>query len=156
MDLPIEQSPEKFSDVFERLKSAAAGYVVVSGVAVVLHGHIRPVLDLDIVVDPAPPEARRTLGALTLAGFIPSIPLPLEMLTVLRLFDRSEREVDLFMRYPIPFAELWRDAEIRNIGDQAVRIASLQHLLKAKRFNNRPHDLADIEGLMKLNDSPSG
>ena len=155
MDLPIEQSPEKFSDVFQRLESAAAGYVVVSGVAVVLHGHIRPVLDLDIVVDPAPPETRRTLGALTLAGFVPSIPLPLEMLTVLRLFDRSGREVDLFIRYPIPFAELSRDAEIRNIGDQPVRIASLEHLLKAKRFNNRPHDLADIEGLMKLNDSPS-
>jgi hypothetical protein len=146
----LEESPEKFCDVLQRLEGEGARYVVVSGVAVVLHGHIRPVLDLDVVVDPAPPEAQRTLRALTLAGFIPSIPLPLEMLTVLRLLDRSGREVDVFARYPIPFAELWRDAEIRNIGGQAVRIASLQHLLKAKRFNNRPHDLSDIEGLMKL------
>src|SRR4029453_10380298 len=117
MVLPIEQSPEKFSDVFERLESEAARYVVVSGVAVFLHGHLRPVHDLDIVTDPNPAEAQRTLRALTIAGFIPSIPLPLEMLTVLRLFDRSSREVDVFARYAIPFAELWSHAVIPNVGD---------------------------------------
>jgi len=153
MALPIDQSPEKFSDVFERLESEGARYVVVSGVAVFLHGYVRPVYDLDIVTDPNPAEAQRTLRALTVAGFVSSIPLPLEMVTVLRFFDRSSREVDVFARYAIPFAELWPDAEIRNVGDHAIRIASLEHVLKVKRLHKRPHDLSDVEGLMQLADS---
>ncbi|HEX7295081.1 MAG TPA: hypothetical protein VF251_04955 [Pyrinomonadaceae bacterium] len=150
MTLPMEQSPEKFSDVFELLESEGARYVVVSGIAVFLHGHVRPIYDLDIVTDPNPAEAQRTLRALTVAGFISSIPLPLEMLTVLRLFDRASREVDLFTRYLIPFAEVWADAVIRNVGNHAIRIASIDHVLRVKRLHKRPHDLSDVEGLMQL------
>jgi hypothetical protein len=152
MALPIDQSPEKFSDVFERLKSEGARYVVVGGVAVFLHGHVRPVHDLDIVTDPNPAEAQRTLRALNVAGFISSIPLPFEMLTVLRLFDPSSREVDVFARYAIPFAELWSGAVIRTVGDHAIRIASLEHVLKVKRLYKQP-DLSDVDALLRLADS---
>ena len=151
--LPSDQSPEKFSDVFERLESEGAHYVVVSGIAVFVHGHVRPIYDLDIVTDPNPSEAQRTLRVLTTAAFVSSIPLPLEMLTVLRLLDRSSREVDLFVRYLIPFAELWAHAVIRNVGNHAIRVASLEHVLKVKRLQKRPHDLSDVEGLLQLGDS---
>lgn len=43
-------SPVTFMDVFEALERNSVPYVVVSGVAVVLHGHIRPVFDIDIVI----------------------------------------------------------------------------------------------------------
>jgi hypothetical protein len=39
------------------------------------------------------------------AGFVPSIPLPLSARTVLRMFDAGAREVDVFVRYPVPFDE---------------------------------------------------
>ena len=144
------ETPETYGDVFDRLERDSIRYAVISGVAVVLHGHIRPVADLDVVIDPAPSEVERALRALASRGFFPSIPLPLSMLTVLRMFDQSEREVDVFVRYHIPFDQLWVDSRHVPVGGGVARIVSLEHLLRAKRINGRPHDLSDIEGLLAL------
>jgi hypothetical protein len=110
----------------------------------------RPLADLDIVVGPGPEEAERALRALAQAGFVASLPLPLSMLSVLRLFDPAGREVDLFVRYPIPFDEMWAGSERRSVGGGVARVVSLEHLLRAKRINGRPHDLQDIDALLAL------
>ena len=143
-------TPEIYCDVFDQLERYKVRYVVVGGVAVVLHGHVRPIADLDIVIDPAPDETDRALSTLMRGGFVPSIPLPLSVLTVMRMFDQSQREVDVFVRYHIPFKDLWTDSKCVTVGDSVARVASLEHLLRAKRFNGRPHDLLDIEGLLAL------
>jgi hypothetical protein len=143
-------TPETYSDVFDRLERDGIRYAVISGVAVVLHGHVRPVADLDVVIDPAPGEVVRALGALAGCGFVSSLPLPMSMLTVLRMFDQSEREVDVFVRYHIPFDRLWADSRQVRVGDAVVRIVSLDHLLQAKRINGRPHDLSDLAALLAL------
>jgi hypothetical protein len=143
-------SPEVYCDVLDRLERDGIRYVVISGVAVVLHGHARLIADLDIVIDPAPDEADRALRTLTHNGFVPSLPLPLSMLSVLRMFDRAQREIDVFVRYHIPFNDLLADSERKRIGESVVRVISLAHLLKAKRINGRPHDLLDITALLVL------
>ena len=143
-------TPESYCDVFERLERDGVRYVVTSGVAVVLHGHVRPILDLDIVIDPAPDEANLATHALACIGFVPSVPLPLNMLTVLRMFDTAQREVDVFVRYSIPFNELWDDSQHVSVGKQLARIVSLEHLIRIKQFNGRPHDFLDIAGLSAL------
>ena len=142
--------PAIYGDVFDRLEHDDVRYVVISGVAVVLHGHRRPIADLDIVIDPTPDEARRALQALAHTGFVPSIPLPLRLLSVVRMFDCSQREVDVFVRYCIPFHDLWASSARMRVGDGIVRVASLTHVLEAKRINGRPHDLLDIAGLLSL------
>lgn len=141
---------EIFCDVFGRLEREEVRYVVTSGVAVVLHGHVRPVVDLDIVIDPAPDHAARALHALAREGFAPSLPLPLSMVSVMRMFDQTQREVDVFVRYHVPFDELWAGSGHTPVGDGVARVMSLEHLLRAKRANGRPHDLWDIEGLLAL------
>jgi hypothetical protein len=143
-------TPASYGDVFERLEQDHIRYVVVSGSAVVLHGYIRAIADLDIVIDAAPHEAHKAMHALTLTGFVPSIPLPLSVLTVLRMFDAAQREVDVFVRYHIPFDELWASSERVRVGAGTARVISLEHLLRAKRITGRPHDLLDIEGLLAL------
>ena len=142
-----------YCDVFDQLERDSVRYVVVSGVAVVMHGYVRPVFDLDIVTAPATDEAQRAMQALMFTGFMPSVPLPLSMVTVLRLFDQRQREVDLFVRYHIPFDELWSGSTEMRVGDSVARIASLEHLLRAKRITGRPHDLQDVEGLLALETS---
>jgi hypothetical protein len=143
-------TPDVYCDIFDRLERDEVRYVVVSGAAVVLHGHARPIADLDIVIDPAPEQASRALRALSRGGFVPSIPLPLSVLSVLRMFDPSRREVDVFPRYHIPFGDLW-DASVRvRVGGSVARVVSLAHLLHAKRVNGRPHDLLDIAALLAL------
>lgn len=143
--------PEIYCDVFDRLERDGVRYAVISGAAVVLHGHVRPIFDLDIVIDPVPDEASRAMRALESNGFVPSLPLPLSMVSVLRMYDGSQREVDVFVRYCIPFDELWTGSQHLRVGGGSVaRVISLEHLLRAKRINGRPHDLLDIEGLRAL------
>jgi hypothetical protein len=139
-----------YSDVFDRLERDHVRYVVVGGVTVVLHGYVRPIADLDMVIDAAPEEARHAMHVLTRAGFVPSIPLPLSAVTVLRMFDPAQREIDVFVRYCIPFDDLWTSSERVRVGAGIARIASLEHLLRAMRFNGRPQDLLDIAGLPAL------
>jgi hypothetical protein len=144
-------TPEIYCDVFDRLERERVRYAVISGVAVVLHGHVRPIFDLDIVIDLAPDEASRAMRVLASSGFVPSLPIPLSMVSVMRMFDRSQREVDVFVRYHIPFDELWTNSQHLRVSDSSVaRVISLEHLLRTKRVNGRPHDLLDIEGLLAL------
>lgn len=146
-------TPETFCDVLEILNRENARYVVVGGLAIVMHGVIRDIADLDIVVDPSPNEAQRCMHALALAGFVPSIPLPLQLLTVVRLFDQLQREIDVFVRYYIPFRELWADSKSAMVGNQTARMAGLEHVLQMKRLYNRAEDLADIEALVRVRDN---
>ena len=145
-----DNTPAAYGDVFDALELNRVPYVVVSGVAVVLHGHIRPVFDLDIVIPETPEEQNRAMQTLMYAGFVPSIPVPLNFLTVLRMFDQSAREIDVFVKYHSPFDDLWASSEQICAGDHVVRVASLDHLLLAKRTTGRPHDLMDVEALLAL------
>jgi hypothetical protein len=147
-------TPKDYLDVFERLERDGVRYVVTSGAAVVLHGHVRSILDLDIVIESTPPAADRALRVLAEGGFVPSLPLPPSMLSMMRMFDQSRREIDLFFRYHIPFEELWMASERVPVGDSFARVMSLEHLLQIKRVNGRPHDLLDIEGLQALKERP--
>ena len=84
------------------------------------------------------------------AGFMPSLPLPMSAVTVMRMFDASQREVDVFVRYAVPFEELWGSSKTVQVDDSVVRVMSLEHLLRVKQISARPHDLLDIDGLLAL------
>lgn len=143
-------TPATFSDVYDLLERSKVRYVITSGVAAVLHGYVRPLADLDIVVSAQPGEPERAQHALMMGGFVPSIPVPLAMLRVLRMFDASQREVDVFVRYQVPFDELWADSETMTVGAGHARVLSLEHLLRVKRMIGRPHDLEDVAALTSL------
>lgn len=81
MNIVNSASPEIYCDVFDRLGREDVRHLVLGGVAVVLHGHVRPVADLDTATDHAPDEANRASRALACAGFMPSIPLPPSVLS---------------------------------------------------------------------------
>ena len=142
--------------VCDRLETAGVRYVAVSGTAVVLHGFIRPIADLDIVISSAPDDVTRAMQALTHAGFMPSLPLPMSAVTVMRMFDSSQREVDVFVRYAVPFEDLWTGSEKVRVNDSVVRVMSLDDLLRVKRIGARPHDLLDIDGLLALEKNRPG
>jgi hypothetical protein len=63
---------EEFSKV---LNADGVRYVVVGGVAVVLHGHPRMTADIDLVVDLHPSEAKRAIRSLTGMGLRPRVPV---------------------------------------------------------------------------------
>ena len=148
-------TPSRFSDVLARLAQDRVRCVIVGGVATVLLGHSRPIEDLDLVVAADPVSTAQAMQSPSAAGFVPSLPLPLALVTVLRLYDANGREVDVFARYPVPFDELLRTSIEADVDGVSLRIASRAHLIHAKRAFARPHDLADVAALEALPQVPS-
>jgi hypothetical protein len=153
--------------VLAALETAKVRYLVVGGVAVVLHGHLRTTADLDLVVELAPENARRAIAALAALGFRPKAPVPAEAfadeaarrswiedkgMTVFSLW--SERlpgvEVDLFVEEPLPFEEAYARAVRVALDTTSATVVSLEDLIAMKRAAGRPVDLADIEALRAL------
>lgn len=149
--------------MFRALNEAAVRYVIVGGVAVVLHGHSRLTADLDLVVDLEPEPATKVIDVLLGLGLRPRLPVdpggfadPVireqwvreRGMRVFTMGDaRGIRLVDLLVASPIPFADLWaRSVEVRLSGT-TVRVASIPDLIDMKRLAGRPIDLVDIENL---------
>jgi hypothetical protein len=146
--LPIEL-------LFRHLNEARARYVVVGGLAVVLHGHLRATGDVDLIVDLAPEQVDRTLAALDQAGFRPYLPVPARdfadpakraawarekgmLVFSLRPLDGVPM-VDLFVEYPIPFDGLWDRSVVVQVRGVPVRIASIQDLSTLKHLKSPLH-----------------
>jgi len=152
-----------FEPMFRALNDAGARYVVVGGVAVVLHGHVRLTTDLDLIIDFEPGEARKVLEVLVGLGLRPRAPvnaLDLADPTVrerwihekgMRVFTMVDvtgrREVDILTESPIPFGELWSRSVQLDLAATTVRVASIPDLILLKRRVGRAIDLSDIESL---------
>lgn len=156
-----------FLPIFQALGAAGVRYVVVGGVAVVLHGHPRLTADLDLVVDLAPEQARAAIDALTTLGFTPRLPVDAagfadpevrrswvegKGMTVFTMWDPQDptRAVDLFVVEPIAFDELWERSELINLGTTTARVASIDDLIAMKREAGRAMDLEDVEALTTI------
>ncbi len=161
--------------VFTALNAAHVRYVVVGGVAVVLQGHVRMTVDLDLVVDLAVEPALAVLDLLAELGFRPRLPVdPHDFadpvirsqwvaernLQVFSLYhpDDPLSEIDLFATHPLPFEQMLAEADQIAVGHVCVPVTSIPHLLHLKRAAGRPRDLEDIEALSRLQqerDDPS-
>lgn len=161
-----------YDEVFAALDDAGVRYVVVGGVAVVLQGHPRMTVDLDLVVELTPEGARAAVEALLALGLQSRLPVdPFTFadeqvrrdwienrnLQVFSLYDPENpmREVDLFASYPLPFEDLVRDAQSKLVGALQVPVASVQHLVTMKKAAGRPQDLEDVAALQALQEEGS-
>jgi hypothetical protein len=158
---------DAFRTILAALDGSGTRYVVVGGVAVVLHGASRLTADLDVVIDLEPEPARQALAALEKIGLQPRLPVPTEDfadpekrsrwiaekgMKVFSLVDFSNplRSVDLFVEPPLDFEELWEHAVTVDVDGIPVRIASLEDLIAIKREAGRPKDLEDADRLETL------
>jgi hypothetical protein len=156
-----------YEPILEALNGADVRYVVVGGVAVVLHGHARLTADLDLAVDLEPEAARRALESLAGTGLVPAAPVEAagfadpatrarwaeeKGMKVFSLHDPDDpmRIVDLFVESPIDFEGLWERAEVMTLGETSVRVASIEDLIQMKRMVGRPRDLEDLEALEEI------
>ena len=62
------------------------------------------------------------------------------------------RSLDVFMKEPIAFDSLLRDAVSKDIDGVAVRVASIEHLIEMKQVAARPRDQEDIARLRQIRD----
>jgi predicted nucleotidyltransferase len=137
-----------FEDVLARLADDSVRFVVTGGRAVVFHGYDRAIADLDIVIDPAPDAAGLALRCLESLGFTSTVPLPLDMVVVLRMIDGRGREVDVNVRYLIPFASLLDRAEHFVVDERDVAVISRADLIAIKQRRGRDYDVDDVARLL--------
>lgn len=150
--------------IFTALADSGARYLVVGGVAVVLHGHPRFTADLDLVLALDPANLRRALDALAGLAYRPRAPVSLDAfldpdtrarwieekgLTVLSLWspDLPATEVDLFASEPFSFDAAYERAVRADLGGLVVTVVGLADLIALKRSAGRPQDLEDIRSL---------
>jgi hypothetical protein len=156
-----------YDDVYAAFEAAGVRYVVVGGMAVVLSGHVRATVDLDVVVDLDPDAAGRAMQALQGLGLLPRVPVaPSDFadpvvretwirdkhMQVLSFFDPQHvaREVDVFVAYPLDFEALVAEAVPTRVGDRIIPVAAKHHLVAMKQVAGRPGDLDDIQALVEL------
>lgn len=156
-----------FDEFLAYLDESGVRFVVVGGVAVVIQGFARLTADIDLVIDLSDANVRRAIDALTARGLRPLLPVnaldfadpekrrewvDTRNLEVFSL--RDERNplltVDLFAREPLPFEELWSRADIVSLRGRAIRVASLDDLIRMKRAAARPQDSVDVERLEEI------
>jgi hypothetical protein len=156
-----------YGDVFAALNARGVRYVVVGGMAVLLRGHPRMTVDLDLVVDLEAEPARAAIEVLLGLGFKPRLPVAAtdfadasvratwverRNLQVFPMYDPADafREVDLFASYPMPFDDLLARAGAVDIGPVFAVVACIDDLIRLKSVTGRPQDAADVAALERL------
>lgn len=153
-----------FDIILKALADAQVRYLVVGGVAVVLHGHLRFTADLDLVVALDPTNVLAATSVLTGLGYRPRAPVPVTQfadaavrkqwvtdkgLTVFSLWspEHPATEVDLFVEEPFTFDDAYARATRARLGDLEVTVASIPDLIALKRRAMRLKDQEDIQAL---------
>ncbi len=156
-----------YLSLFKALNDADVHYIVVGGIATILHGYVRATADVDLVVDLQIEEASKVISVLTKEGFKPKIPVKAMDFTdekkreqwinekgmqVFSLYhpDNIGMTIDLFVHQPIPYQDLYQRSVVMDLDNINVRVCSIDDLITMKQQAGRHKDLADIEQLTKI------
>lgn len=165
-------NPDAFGDAerfLNALASTEVAFVLCGGMACILHGVSRTTADLDLAVKLEQSNIERFVDVAEQFGLRPRIPEPLRAFTdperrrswineknavVFTLnFPESAMQADVFLNYPVPYADLEQHANMARIGTGPwFRISSKADLIAAKRAVevDRPEDRFDITKLQEL------
>jgi hypothetical protein len=141
-------------DVFACLQKHDVKYVVIGGIAAVLHGVPRATFDLDMLIEATPENARRLLDAFADAGLGTATMTTIEDILAhdVTIFNDRVR-IDVQTKTPgIEFDDVWVRRKIVTYQKQQFYILSLTDLIASKQAAGRPKDIEDINALQAGDD----
>ncbi len=156
--------------ILDALNRAQARYIVVGGVAVVLHGYLRTTADLDLVIQLEPANVRRAMIALSELQYRPRAPVPAEAfaeqsvreqwirekgLQVFSLWSPAHPtlEIDILVSEPFDFDTVYSRALRVPLEKTEVIVLALEDLIALKKRVGRPRDQEDIAALESLREA---
>lgn len=157
--------------IVRSLNDANVRYLVVGGLAVVMHGYLRFTDDVDLAIEPDPNARRRAAEALAALGYAPRNPVPIEsfadtdsmrqwrdekgMLVFQLTSERHpETNVDLLVDIPFDFDSVHARARFDEIAPGLVMtVLPRRELMDMKRATDRPRDRDDLEALQVIADN---
>lgn len=141
----------RLRDVFASFESHDVRYVVIGGIAAILHGVPRATFDLDILIDPAPDNARRLLEALTESGMgTASLTTPEEILANVITVFQDRLRIDVQTSTPgTTFPQAWERRERMTYQGQTFNVLCRDDLIASKLAAGRNVDIEDVR-LLRL------
>jgi len=143
--------------ILDALAEHAVDYVIVGGLAVQTHGHVRTTVDIDVFPRPDPSnlarlaDALNALDARVLNPGSEGMKIDATMLPRATLWQFATRHgaVDVLHDAPgaPPYDELRGQALEIRFGDLKLAVAGRDDLIGMKRASGRPVDLEDIAAL---------
>lgn len=150
-----------FGELFRRLSDAHVEFVVIGGLAVIAHGHVRATLDLDICYARTPENLERLASALAplqpkLRGAPAELPFFWDVQTLRNglNFTLTTTAGDIDVLGEVTglggYGEIALRSETIDLYGAKVRILSLPDLIRSKAAAGRAKDLVDLEALRRL------
>ena len=147
--------------ILDELAEHAVDYVIVGGLAVQTHGHVRTTVDIDVVPRPEPAnlarlaDALNALGARVLNPGSEGLAIDAAMLPRATMWQFATRHgaIDVLHHAPgaPPYEDLRRRALEVTLGKKKrIAVAGRDDLIGMKRASGRPVDLEDIAALTEL------
>jgi len=138
--------------VFASFQSHDVRYVVIGGIAAVLHGVPRATFDLDILIEATTLNAERLLEALREAGLGTADLVDAQGVLANEITVFNDRvRIDVQTSTPgLTFQDAWNRRVIMDFQGQKFYVASRVDLIASKRAAGRPRDLEDVR-VLELN-----
>lgn len=135
----------RLKDVFASFQRHDVRYVVIGGIAAVLHGVPRATFDLDILIEPSTGNAQNLLRALREAGLgTATMTTADELLANEITIFRDRVRIDVQTSTPgLPFERAWENRVTMTYEGQTFFVAAKQDLVASKRAAGRAVDLED-------------
>ncbi|HYY59147.1 MAG TPA: DUF6036 family nucleotidyltransferase [Pyrinomonadaceae bacterium] len=133
-------------DVFASFQKHEVRYVVIGGIAAVLHGVPRATFDLDILIEASTDNAQRLLDALIEANFATALQITASELLAHEITVFNDRvRIDVQTKTPgLRFEDAWQNRVAMNYQGQGFYVASKADLIASKRGAGRTKDLDDV------------
>lgn len=158
--MPPVTDPDVPLDAERILKALAehdVDYVLIGGLAVQTHGHVRTTNDADLIPAPKPENmerlaaALRALDAKVLNPGEEEVPIDARMLPRATIWQFATRDggIDVMHEVPggRPFSELRERALHVRLGEIDVPVVDLDDLIRMKLARGRAVDLEDVAAL---------
>lgn len=144
----------RLQEVFASLEKHRVKYVVIGGIAAVLHGVPRATFDLDLLIEATPENARRLLDAFLDARLgTAALTTPEELLAKEITIFQDRVRIDVQTSTPgIDFPQAWANRVEMEYQNQKFFVLSKDDLIAAKKAAGRPVDLEDVRLLQLLDD----
>ncbi|MBK6799665.1 MAG: hypothetical protein IPG76_23570 [Acidobacteria bacterium] len=139
----------RLHDVFASFQKHKVKYVVIGGIAAVLHGVPRATFDLDILIEASRDNVNHLLNALLEADLGSAALITIDELLANEITVFKDRvRIDVQTSTPgLKFEDAWKNCLTMNYLGQEFYVASKADLISSKLSAGRPIDLEDVKML---------
>lgn len=135
----------RLTGVFKSLQEHDVRYMVIGGIAAILHGVPRSTFDLDILIDSTRENVQKLIEALIDAGLgTASLTTAEDILKNEITIFKDIVRIDVQTSTPgIDFDDSWKKKEIMRYQGQDFFVLNKEDLIASKKASGRPIDLED-------------